>query len=51
MWLYGVVVGTSSSADFVPVNGADDWLHLVLAVGMILLAPGARRVGASADRV
>jgi hypothetical protein len=37
LWLYGLVVGQNSSANFVPVNSADDWLHLGLGVGMIAL--------------
>ena len=37
LWLYGLVVGQDSSANFVPVNSADDWLHLVLGLGMIAL--------------
>jgi hypothetical protein len=35
LWLYGLIVGQDSSANFVPVNSADDWLHLVLGLGMI----------------
>jgi Domain of unknown function (DUF4383) len=35
LWLYGLVVGQDSSANFVPVNTADDWLHFVLGLGMI----------------
>jgi hypothetical protein len=35
LFLYGLVVGQNSSANFVPVNPADDWLHLVLGLGMI----------------
>jgi hypothetical protein len=35
LWIYGLVVGPESGANFVPVNTADDWLHLVLAVGLI----------------
>ncbi len=35
LWLYGLVVGQNSSANFVPVNTADDWLHFVLGLGMI----------------
>ncbi|MGW4945968.1 DUF4383 domain-containing protein [Actinoplanes sp. NPDC004185] len=35
LWLYGLIVGQDSSANFVPVNTADDWLHLVLGLGMI----------------
>ena len=37
LWVYGLVVADMSSANFVPMNTADDWLHLVLAVGMISL--------------
>jgi Domain of unknown function (DUF4383) len=37
LWVYGLVVDDMSSANFVPMNTADDWLHLVLAVGMISL--------------
>ena len=37
LWLYGLVIDQSSAANFVPVNTADNWLHLVLAVGMIAL--------------
>jgi hypothetical protein len=37
LWLYGLVVGQDSGANFVPVNSADDWLHLVLGLGMIAL--------------
>jgi hypothetical protein len=35
LWLYGLVVGQDSAANFVPLNPADDWLHLVLGLGMI----------------
>jgi hypothetical protein len=38
VWLYGLaVVGGSSPANIVPVNSADNWLHLALAVVMIAL--------------
>lgn len=35
LWLYGLLIDHGSSANFVPVNNADNWLHLVLAVAMI----------------
>jgi hypothetical protein len=35
LWLYGVLIDQSSVANFVPVNTADNWLHLLLGVGMI----------------
>ena len=38
LWLYGLLIDKSSAANFVPVNAADDWLHLVLGLGMIGLA-------------
>jgi hypothetical protein len=37
LWIYGLVVGQDSGANFVPLNTADDWLHLVLGLGMIAL--------------
>jgi Domain of unknown function (DUF4383) len=35
LWLYGLLIDKTSAANFVPVNRADDWLHLVLGVAMI----------------
>ncbi|KXK60279.1 hypothetical protein AWW66_19700 [Micromonospora rosaria] len=37
LWLYGLVVDHGSGANFVPLNNADNWLHLFLGVGMIAL--------------
>ena len=37
LFVYGLIVGQRSAANFVPVNTADDFLHLVLGVGMIAL--------------
>lgn len=37
LWLYGLIIDKDGSANFVPVNSADDWLHFVLGVGMIAL--------------
>jgi hypothetical protein len=36
LWLYGLLIDKDSNANFVPVNSADDWLHFVLAVTMLL---------------
>ncbi|PPK97908.1 uncharacterized protein DUF4383 [Kineococcus xinjiangensis] len=38
LWLYGLVIGHDSPANFVPLNTADNWLHLVLGVAMIGLS-------------
>ena len=37
LFLYGLVVDKNSDANFVPLNSADNWLHLVLGIGMIAL--------------
>lgn len=38
LWLYGLLIGHDTPANFVPVNDADNWLHLVLGIAMIALA-------------
>ncbi len=53
LWIYGLVIGMDSAANFVPVNHADNWLHLVLGVAMValgfVLAPkGSGRTAARA---
>lgn len=35
LFIYGLVIDHDSSANFVPVNDGDNWLHLGLAVVMI----------------
>ena len=37
LWIYGLLIGQDSAANFVPLNTADNWLHFVLGVGMIAL--------------
>ncbi|WP_433327749.1 DUF4383 domain-containing protein [Spirillospora sp. CA-294931] len=51
LWLYGLVVGRHDTANFVPFNTADDWLHFVLGLGMIALGVLlARRAFAGSTR-
>ncbi|WP_458112211.1 DUF4383 domain-containing protein [Arthrobacter sp. R1-13] len=38
LWIYGLVVDQESAGNFVPLNAADNWLHLLLGVAMIALA-------------
>ncbi len=38
LWIYGMLIAKGSAANFVPVNTADNWLHLGLAIGMIVLS-------------
>ncbi|MDQ0729145.1 DUF4383 domain-containing protein [Microbacterium sp. W4I20] len=37
VWIYGLIAVTNAEINFLPVNDADNWLHLALAAGMILL--------------
>ncbi|WAJ34447.1 DUF4383 domain-containing protein [Arthrobacter sp. FX8] len=37
LWIYGLIIGHDSAANFVPVNSADNWLHFILGIGMIAL--------------
>ena len=49
--VYGFVIDLNSAANFVPLNTADNILHLVLGVGMIALGlPGRRAVDANGAR-
>jgi len=52
LWLYGLIIDKESSANFVPVNSADDWLHFLLGVGMVVLGLllTRRTASAGADR-
>lgn len=54
LWLYGTIIGHDTPANFVPVNTADNWLHLVLGVAMIalaiLLSRNTTRTGVTASR-
>lgn len=44
LWLYGLLIDKDSAANFVPLNTANDWLHLVLGVTMVALSFLPRRV-------
>ncbi|MGE2728870.1 DUF4383 domain-containing protein [Mycolicibacterium vaccae] len=46
LFLYGLVIDHNSSANFVPLNSADNWLHLVLGLGMIGLGVALSRSAA-----
>jgi hypothetical protein len=43
--VYGLVIDFDKSANFVPLNDADNWLHLVLGVTMIALGAVLGRPG------
>ena len=36
-WLYGVAIGPATSLNFVPLDDADNWLHLAAGLAMALL--------------
>lgn len=35
LWLYGFAIDRDTAVNFVPVNDADNWLHLALGFGML----------------
>jgi hypothetical protein len=37
LWVYGLLIDQTSDANFVPLNDADNWLHLLLGLGMLAL--------------
>jgi hypothetical protein len=45
LWVYGLLIDYDSAANFIPLNQADNWLHLGLGVGMILLGLLTARAG------
>ncbi len=53
LWIYGLVIDLESSANFLGVNVAGNWLHFVLGVvmigiGLVLANRGLARGGAAA---
>ncbi|WP_245155167.1 DUF4383 domain-containing protein [Nocardioides sp. 1609] len=44
LWVYGLVVDHDSAANVVPVNSADNYLHLALGLGMIALGLLGQRI-------
>lgn len=49
LWLFGLIVAQESAANFVPLNAADNWLHLVLGAGLVALSFLHRRAGVRND--
>ncbi|MEU2006894.1 DUF4383 domain-containing protein [Rhodococcus sp. NPDC019627] len=35
LWLYGLIIDQDSAANVIPVNTADNWLHLGLGIAML----------------
>ena len=50
LWIYGLLIGQDTAANFVPVNTADNWLHFILGVAMIGLGLALSRGTAAAGR-
>jgi hypothetical protein len=50
LWIYGLVIDHNSGANFVPLNNADDWLHLGLGVVMVAAGVALRANARSATR-
>jgi hypothetical protein len=43
LWVYGMVIDQTSNANFVPLDDADNWLHLVLGLAMVVMGLVAQR--------
>jgi hypothetical protein len=50
LFLYGLFITGDHPANFVPLNSADNWLHIVLAVAMVALGLLLGRRRETADR-
>lgn len=50
LWVYGLVVSAESAANFVPLNSADNWLHLLLGLGMAGLGLAGRQAAHAETR-
>lgn len=37
LWIYGLIAVGNDQLNFIPINVADNWLHLELAIGMVAL--------------
>jgi uncharacterized protein DUF4383 len=35
LFVYGLIVDSGSNTNFVPVNSADNWLHLILGIALL----------------
>ncbi|MGH3810978.1 MAG: DUF4383 domain-containing protein [Pseudonocardiaceae bacterium] len=47
LWVYGLIIAAESPANFVPLNTADNWLHLALGLGMAVLGFALARTAAA----
>ncbi len=43
LFVYGLVTSAESNANFVPLNSADNWLHLLLGLGMVAVGTALTR--------
>ncbi|MGV9676954.1 DUF4383 domain-containing protein [Nocardia sp. NPDC003482] len=55
LWIYGLLVDKDSDANFIPVNNADNWLHLglgavMVALGLLLPAGGGSGMAAGSPQ-
>ena len=54
LFLYGLFVGSDDDANFVPVNNADDVLHLLLGLGLLgswFISKGGEEAARRDDRI
>ncbi|WP_328528556.1 DUF4383 domain-containing protein [Nocardioides sp. NBC_00368] len=51
LWIYGLAIDHQSAANFVPINDADNWLHLILGAGMVVLGLALGRTPHSGSHI
>ncbi|NGN95655.1 DUF4383 domain-containing protein [Nocardioides sp. KC13] len=51
LWIYGLAIDHESAANFVPLDDADNWLHLVLGAGMLALGLALGRTPRSGNHI
>ncbi|MFE6506419.1 DUF4383 domain-containing protein [Nocardioides sp. NPDC057767] len=51
LWIYGLAIDHQSTANFVPVNDADNWLHLILGAGMVVVGLALGRTQHSGSHI
>lgn len=50
LWIYGLIIDFDGAANFIPLNDADNWLHLFLGAGMMALGLFLTRDGTAPEQ-
>ncbi|HJX77070.1 DUF4383 domain-containing protein [Glutamicibacter sp.] len=50
LWIYGLIIDFDGAANFIPLNDADNWLHLFLGAGMMAFGLFLTRDGTAPEQ-